>query len=157
MSSGEYGFPPNEYGQSRATEPGALLPRFLARLIDGIIVGVVAGVLILLTDTASNFWATGLFTGIPLFGYFVAFETLQGWTPGKKLLGLHVRGARAAVKPSLGEAAVRNAFTLLAVVPLIGGLLAFIAMIVIAVTINGSPTKQGKHDELAGGTQVVKQ
>lgn len=26
----------------------------------------------------------------------------------------------------------------------------------IAVTISGSPTKQGKHDELAGGTQVVK-
>ena len=25
-----------------------------------------------------------------------------------------------------------------------------------AVTINGSPTKQGKHDELAGGTQVLK-
>jgi hypothetical protein len=24
------------------------------------------------------------------------------------------------------------------------------------VTINGSPTKQGKHDELAGGTQVIK-
>jgi len=36
------------------------------------------------------------------------------------------------------------------------GLLAFVAMIVIAVTITGSPTKQGKHDELAGGTQVVK-
>jgi len=27
---------------------------------------------------------------------------------------------------------------------------------VIALTINGSPTKQGKHDDLAGGTQVVK-
>jgi hypothetical protein len=24
------------------------------------------------------------------------------------------------------------------------------------VTINSSPTKQGKHDELAGGTQVIK-
>jgi len=35
-------------------------------------------------------------------------------------------------------------------------LLAFIAYVVIAVTISGSPTKQGKHDELAGGTQVVK-
>jgi hypothetical protein len=29
-------------------------------------------------------------------------------------------------------------------------------MIVIAVTISGSPTKQGKHDDFAGGTQVVK-
>ena len=31
-----------------------------------------------------------------------------------------------------------------------------VANVVIAVTINGSPTKQGKHDEIAGGTQVVK-
>jgi hypothetical protein len=38
----------------------------------------------------------------------------------------------------------------------VGWLLGLIADIVIAVTINSSPTKQGKHDELAGGTQVVK-
>ena len=41
-------------------------------------------------------------------------------------------------------------------VPYLGSLLALIGYAVIAVTINGSPTKQGKHDELAGGTQVVK-
>jgi hypothetical protein len=42
------------------------------------------------------------------------------------------------------------------IIPFIGGLLTLVAVIVIAVTINSSPTKQGKHDELAGGTQVVK-
>jgi hypothetical protein len=42
------------------------------------------------------------------------------------------------------------------VIPYLGPLLAFIAYVVIAATISGSPTKQGKHDELAGGTQVVK-
>jgi hypothetical protein len=41
-------------------------------------------------------------------------------------------------------------------VPFIGGLLGVIAIVLIAVTINSSPTKQGKHDELAGGTQVIK-
>jgi hypothetical protein len=51
---------------------------------------------------------------------------------------------------------MRNSFTLLTVFPYLGTLLAIIAYIVIAVTISGSPTKQGKHDELAGGTQVVK-
>ncbi len=45
---------------------------------------------------------------------------------------------------------------MLNIIPFIGGLLTLVAVIVIAVTINGSPTKQGKHDELAGGTQVVK-
>ena len=54
------------------------------------------------------------------------------------------------------QAAIRNVWTLLNIVPFIGGLLTLVAVIVIAVTINGSPTKQGKHDELAGGTQVVK-
>lgn len=157
MTYGEYGSHPGAYGgHAGAGAPGTLLRRFFARLIDGIIVGIVSSLLILVTDTMSSFWATGLFTGIPLFLYFLVFELTQGWTPGKKLLGLHVRGAHGAPKPTLGEAAVRNAFTLLAVIPFIGGLLAFIAMVVIAVTINGSPTKQGKHDELAGGTQVVR-
>jgi hypothetical protein len=59
-------------------------------------------------------------------------------------------------KPTLQQSAIRNSFTLLAIIPYIGGLLGVIAYIVIAVTINNSPTKQGKHDELAGGTQVVK-
>jgi uncharacterized RDD family membrane protein YckC len=91
-----------------------------------------------------------------MFVYFVAFETTQGWTIGKKLLGLHVRGPAGAAKPDLSQSAIRNTFTLLPVVPFVGGLLGFIAIVVIAVTINGSLTKQGKHDELAGGTQVVK-
>jgi uncharacterized RDD family membrane protein YckC len=156
MTSGEYGSPSGSYGSPGAGAPGALLPRFLARLIDGILVGIVAGLLIVLTDTMSSFWASGLFTGVPMFLYFFGFELTQGWTPGKKLLGLHVRGAGGAPKPTAREAAIRNAFTVLTIIPLVGGLLAFVAMIVIAVTINGSPTKQGKHDELAGGTQVVK-
>lgn len=56
---------------------------------------------------------------------------------------------------TLQQSAIRNAFMLLTIIPFLGGLLAFIAYIVIAVTINSSPTKQGKHDEFAGGTQVV--
>jgi uncharacterized RDD family membrane protein YckC len=91
-----------------------------------------------------------------MFLYFLAFEVTQGWTPGKKLLGLSVRGPEGAPKPDVQQSAIRNCWTLLNIVPFIGGLLTLIAVIVIAVTINGSPTKQGKHDELAGGTQVVK-
>jgi uncharacterized RDD family membrane protein YckC len=102
------------------------------------------------------FLATGLFSGVLMFGYFVLFETTRGASPGKSLLGLAVHGPGGAPKPDAKQSAIRNSFTLLAVVPYIGGLLAFIAYIIIAVTISGSPTKQGKHDELAGGTQVVK-
>jgi uncharacterized RDD family membrane protein YckC len=99
---------------------------------------------------------TGLFSGVLMFGYFVLFEVSQGSTPGKKLLGLTVHGPGGAPKPNVTQSAIRNSFTLLAVVPYVGELLAFLAYVIIAVTISGSPTKQGKHDELAGGTQVVK-
>jgi hypothetical protein len=51
------------------------------------------------------------------------------------------------------ESAIRNAWTLFPIVPYLGGLL---AIVLIAGTISASPTKQGKHDELAGGTEVVR-
>lgn len=175
MTTGDYPPQPGrpqysqpEYGQPQYGRPGGYQPpfggqvpgtlgmRFLARLIDGIIVGVVGGVLVALADAMSNVWITGLFTGVLSFVYYVAFEVTQGWTPGKKLSGMRVLGPGGAPKPSASQSAIRNLFTLLPVIPFIGGLLGVIAIVVIAVTINGSPTKQGKHDEMAGGTQVVK-
>lgn len=157
----QYGVP--QYGDPRygtppmgRVEPGGLLPRFLARVVDGILVGVVGSIVLFTLHMQSSIAVTGLFTGAMMFVYFVAFEVTQGWTPGKKLLGLSVRGPGGAPKPDLQQSAVRNLFTLLPIVPFVGGLLGVIAIIVIAVTISGSPTKQGKHDELAGGTQVVK-
>ncbi|MBY6367540.1 RDD family protein [Rhodococcus corynebacterioides] len=75
-------------------------------------------------------------------------------TLGKKFLGLSVRGP-GGTTIALQQSAIRNAFMLLTIIPFIGGLLAFVAYVVIAVTINSSPTKQGKHDEFAGGTQVI--
>ena len=148
--------PPPGWGVQQGGRPGGLGVRFGARVIDGILVGIVAGLLSLLFDASSNIMVTGLFSGVLMFGYFVAMEVTQGRTLGKMLLGLRVHGPGGAPKPDFKQSAIRNAFTLLTVVPYVGGLLAFIAYIVIAVTINGSPTKQGKHDELAGGTQVVK-
>ncbi|MBU9765075.1 RDD family protein [Mycobacterium sp. TNTM28] len=145
------GYPP-PYGGAA----GGLARRFFARVIDGILVAIVAFFLSFITDSLSSYWVTGLFTGLLMFVYFVGFEVAAGATPGKKLLGLAVRGPGNAPKPSLGQSAIRNAFTVLPIIPWVGGFLAVIAMIVIAVTISGSATKQGKHDELAGGTQVVR-
>ena len=148
--------PPPGWGAQPGGRPGGLGVRFGARVIDGILVGIVAGLLALLFGASSNIMVTGLFSGVLMFGYFVAMEVTQGRTIGKMLLGLSVRGPGGARKPDVKQSAIRNAFTLLTIVPYVGGLLAFIAYVVIAVTINGSPTKQGKHDELAGGTEVVK-
>jgi len=162
MTSGDFQSQPGQYGEPGGYPPpggqvpGGLALRFAARLIDGIIVNVVAFLLAFAIDAVSNVWVTGLFSGLLMFLYFVAFEITQGWTPGKKLLGLSVHGPGGAPKPTAQQSAIRNVWTLLNIVPFVGGLLTLVAVIVIAVTINSSPTKQGKHDELAGGTQVVK-
>lgn len=163
MTTGDFGQQPGQYGEPGGyppppggQEPGSLVLRFVARLIDGIIVNIVAFVLAFAIDAVTNVWVTGLFSGLLMFIYFLAFETTQGWTPGKKMLGLSVRGPGGAPKPTAQQSAIRNSWTLFNIIPFVGGLLVLVAVIVIAVTINSSPTKQGKHDELAGGTQVVK-
>ena len=76
--------------------------------------------------------------------------------PRQEAAGPERAWSRRGAQADLRQSAIRNVWTLLNIIPFIGGLLLLIAVIVIAVTINGSPTKQGKHDELAGGTQVVK-
>lgn len=158
-SGSGYPVPPAGLG----VEPGGLGIRFLARIIDGFLVGIVAAFLTSLFGSDDSFLGVpsytlvaGLFSGLLMFVYFVAFEVWQGWTPAKKLLGLSVRGVGGAAKPDLRQSAVRNLFTLLQLIPCLGWVLAPIAYVVIAVTINSSPTKQGKHDTLAGGTQVVR-
>jgi uncharacterized RDD family membrane protein YckC len=150
----QYRYPPTGSPPGQA---GGLGARFFARLIDGILINIVVFVVSLFLFDRDYWWlVTGLFSGVLMFSYFVLLEVTQGATLGKRLLGLTVHGPGGASRPDTTQSAIRNSFTLLAVVPYLGPLLAFIAYVVIAVTISGSPTKQGKHDELAGGTQVVK-
>ncbi|WP_206779166.1 RDD family protein [Mycobacterium ostraviense] len=152
------GAQPSSMALPPGLRPGPLGLRFLARLIDGILVVIVAVPLAVLAEI--HIGATGLFpglfSGLLAFSYFVAFEASQGWTLGKKLLGMRVRGPDGAEKPTVRQSAVRNVFTLLAIIPFLGEVLVLVAGVVIAATIRSSPTKQGKHDEFAGGTQVVK-
>ncbi len=155
MTYGEYPTS-GAYGAPAPVHPGDLLPRFFARFIDGLIVGVLAFFGAFSIGSMSDVMVTGLFSGLGTFLYFVLFEVAAGATPGKMLLGLSVRGPNGMPKPDLKQSAIRNSFTLLPIIPWVGGLLAFIAYVYIAVTISSSPWKQGRHDELAGGTQVVK-
>jgi uncharacterized RDD family membrane protein YckC len=145
-------------------EPGSLGLRFAARLIDHVIIGVVALILAIVLNLIFHYWGGGLIAVINgaigallTFVYFVAMETSRGATIGKKLLGLSVHGADGAVRPTVQQSATRNAWTLFSIIPfMIGTFLALVSVIAIAVTINNSPTKQGIHDKLAGGTQVLK-
>ncbi|RMB78725.1 RDD family protein [Rhodococcus sp. SBT000017] len=136
-------------------QPGSLGSRFAARFLDGLILALVQFVLYVILP--SGFFGTlllSLASALLGFAYFTLLESSRGQTFGKQALGLRTLGAAGGL-PTQAEAAKRNAFMLLNVVPLLGTVLVIVAYIFIAVTINSSPTKQGKHDELAGGTQVV--
>jgi uncharacterized RDD family membrane protein YckC len=67
-----------------------------------------------------------------------------------------VHGPGGAAKPTFRQSAIRNSWQVFAILPFIGGLLYLVAITTILITINSSPTKQGLHDRLAGGTQVLK-
>lgn len=154
-----YGAPAGYPGQPPAVwggRPGGLGVRWVARVIDGFSIILLSWFIALFFDSGSRILVTGLFTGLLAFVYFVVMEVIEGRTVGKMLLGLRVQGPGGAPKPTLKQSAIRNAWTLLPIIPYLGGFLGFVAIAVIGLTIKNSPTKQGKHDELAGGTQVVK-
>lgn len=137
-------------------QPGSLGARFAARFIDGIIVSIIAFIIYLIVGGGTfGQIVLGIVSAVLGFAYFTFLESSRGQTVGKQLLGLRTLGA-AGGHPTQAEAAKRNSWLLLNIIPFLGGLLVLIAYIVIAVTINSSPSKQGKHDEFAGGTQVIK-
>lgn len=139
-----------DLGVANAT-PGELLPRFGARVIDAIILGVVGLALGFILDFGFIWLAI---QAILVFAYFTLLDASYGTTLGKQLLGLRVTGPDGG-RPSIPQAAVREAFTVVGAIPFAGPVLSLVAWIIIGVTINSSPTKQGKHDELARGTRVV--
>lgn len=146
-------------------QPGQLLPRLGARIIDGLIVAVPMGILNALVIFSSGSGVLSLIlsvlTGVIAFGYFTYLESTQGATFGKKLLGLSVVGPNGG-NPTMEEAAKRNAFVALQIlngIPFLGllaSLASLAAYIGIAVTIEQDGNKQGFHDKFAGGTRVVK-
>lgn len=96
-------------------------------------------------------------------GYFAFMESNRGQTVGKMLMKLQTQGPDGQ-KPTMEQALKRNAWValgVLAIIPFVGGLLGSVAQlgaaIYIAVTINNNTaTRQGWHDEFAGGTKVIK-
>jgi uncharacterized RDD family membrane protein YckC len=156
------------------------MPRFLARLIDGVILAVVNAVLVaavvigaIMGDSAGfgGFGAqdfasravSSVLAAVLYVGYFALMESSRGQTVGKMVLGLTVQGPDGR-RPTIAEAVKRNAWAglgVLGVVPVVGGfvggMLQLAAVIYIAVTINANvATRQGWHDQFAGGTRVVK-
>lgn len=132
-------------------EPGGIGPRVIARIIDvGLL--VIVGVLVGFALDFGTLWLV-LYAALS-YAYYVVLDTTRGATLGKTAMGLSIRGA-AGGRPTPQEAAVRELVTVVGAVPFIGGLLSLAGWVAILVTTSQSPTRQGIHDRMAGGTQVV--
>lgn len=136
--------------------------RFGARLIDGllfgILIGAVIGVLVaigLVGEADATSWIYQSLPTLLYIAYFVGFESSRGQTVGKMLLKLEVQGPNGG-HPTPEQALKRNGWLALGLLPVIGGIAGLVAAIAIAVTISSSDTNQGWHDNVGGGTRVLR-
>ena len=156
-------------------QPADLVTRFLAKLIDWVLLVIVYFVVFvpivfisILSTSVGSFGGFGFggFSGMGFLvsligaliwiGYFAYLEANRGQTLGKMLMKIQVRGPDGQ-NPTMEHAFKRNAWMLLSIIPIIGGLAQFVVAIIIAVTINSNvPSRKGWHDEFAGGTSVIK-
>jgi uncharacterized RDD family membrane protein YckC len=111
-------------------------PRFLAILIDSIIIGVVAGIL---GAILRNSGLSGGVTGLLALAYFIVLEATQGATVGKMALGLRVTRTDGA-PISWSESIIRN------LLRIIDGLFVYL---IGAILIWTSPLKQRLGDRVA--------
>lgn len=136
--------------------------RLLARIIDGVIFGVVWGVFSAMTigglsatadadGQVSGFGVAAMFTSfsiLALFGlaYEVVLIALRGATIGKQLMGIKVVQVDSGALPGWGPSVIRWG------VPLLGGLLCGIGQLVIYLSpFWADPTgrQRGYHDQAA--------
>jgi uncharacterized RDD family membrane protein YckC len=129
--------------------------RLLARIVDGLI--LLLPVMLITVPIAGGFQigggnvgtdqivATALGVGFA-YVYFVVCEARRGATFGKSALGLEVRAEGG--HPGLEQAANRNAFMLVSIVPGgLGGILSLVVWIALAVSI--ARHGRGFHDRWA--------
>lgn len=170
--------PPPQYGApmggapgmpgSGVGQPGALGDRFLARFIDGLIVGVVVVIATFVLAFISDSWLlngflSAIVTAALYLGYFGYLESTRGQTVGKQVMKLKVFGPDRVSNPTLEQAIRRNlymGFGVLRIIPIVGGILSGLAslaaVILIVVQISNDPQRQHWFDKFAGGTQVIK-
>lgn len=173
---GQGGYPPPGYGGNPGygaagygtpgVTYGQMGPRFVARLIDGVIVGAVLGILgaVLLGGAATQVSvdeSTGQATGLGAFfaAYFgflalaivlgLAYEigliATRGATIGKQVMGLKVVSEQTGGVPGWGPAILRW------LIPQLGGLVCGIGALVVLLSPlwDNTGRMQGWHDKVA--------
>jgi uncharacterized RDD family membrane protein YckC len=122
-------------------EPAGFGVRFVASLIDGIIL-IIPQLIIRLLLGAALGGLLGLVIGV---AYAVYFWTSSGATPGKMAMGLRVVSAEAGGLIDVGTAFLRYIGYIISAIPLALGYLWVI----------WDPEKQAWHDKIAK-TQVIR-
>jgi uncharacterized RDD family membrane protein YckC len=136
---------------STRTLPGAPAEvgnRFVARLVDALVVGLVV-VPLVLTGVLPDSGLGALAVGSLGFLYGAALDATGG-TLGKRLLRMQVVD-RHGRPPGLGAGATRNLWLLTSLLPgLAGQTVAVTVSVLIAISIARDPIDLGWHDRLAG-------
>ena len=122
----------------RPRQPGNLVDRFLARLIDGLILGVGYGIIVgivggvLITGYRSGgelfvyYLIVSILSTVIYLGYYAFLESSRGQTIGKMAMKLKVVGPDGTSNPTMEQAVRRNiwiGFGILGIVPVLGTLL----------------------------------
>ncbi|GGI06336.1 RDD family protein [Egicoccus halophilus] len=129
-------------------EPAALGNRFVAKLVDALVILAVLVPLFLLGGPDGTDRVVTVTSALLGYVYFVVADATGG-TLGKRLLQLRVVGPDGR-PPGMGPSAVRNLWALTSLLPtVVGQLVAVVVSVVIAVTIARSPADVGIHDRYA--------
>ena len=133
-------------GYAAAANYGGFWIRAVAYIIDGILIGIVAGIIdsilgIKVTDPQSSGY--GASSGINLvlsLAYFAGMWTYQGATLGQRIFKLRVVDANTGQRLTPGKAVVRW----------IGLLLSFLVCFIGVIWVAFDARKQGWADKIAG-------
>ncbi len=138
-------------GYAPAANYGGFWIRVVAYIIDGVIIGVVAGIIdavlhINLTDPQNPSYGAGGGVNLVLsFAYFVGMWTYQGATLGQRIFKLKVVDANTGQPIAFGKAALRW----------LGLLVSFLVCFVGVIWVAFDARKQGWMDKIAG-TLVIR-
>ena len=125
------------------TNPGGFWVRFLANLLDAIIIGIPLGIL---SAIIGGFWGEDEpFTGLISFLYTLLLPILwYGYTVGKKIMGVRI------VKVNGEKLGFWAMFLRTFVAGLLYGVTLGVALIISAFMVGLRDDKRGIHDLIAG-------